>query len=205
MARRKNLPKGLSTVFKAVVDTFEVIYCVYCEPLIKKLKARESQASRKRREKEFRKRQFELLVPIPLGVRMERNLTIGRELIIDQKPSVKGSKGGRKLHLIQRSVHETTQERMVGGWTCGQLDSWLFKFPAEIRAQIWEEVLGGNILHITFDLSRRRMIHKQCREVCPWRQYTSSLIVRTHIDYVNVRLLSILLSCRRMYVFYCAT
>lgn len=93
-------------------------------------------------EKPYELRQFKLrqaMAPKPLPRRRKRTLTLPL-----QPPS----------GLLARL--KTPQQ------TYGQAKCPLFKLPAELRLKIWEDVLGGKVVHV--GCKHNRLQHTVCRE-----------------------------------------
>ena len=198
--RRRNVLKNTITV----VATICLLPCIcmigggiIAKELFCKAKNYERPKTRGRREAAERKKELLRTTPrlFDKEVRLERNLTIGRELL--------GEKEVEVLELDEKGKQVVVKEKKVWGTTEDQLDSPLFQLPAELRNQIWEEVLGGYVFHVHFVQTYRRMSHTRCKthspEICngvPCRQIFK--VPGASDQWGHVELLSILQSCRRM-------
>jgi len=151
--------------------------------------------------------------PKQLGRRLERHLTIGREATIEiQEPmEVEETERKEKSHVLTEIKPSKAQvaKKRQSGRTDNQLGSSLFNLPLEIRRQIWEEVLGGYVLHMYFVEAYRRMSHTRCKthfpDICTGQGPASNPCRNTfkvpgaRDKWGQSNLLSLLQSCRQIY------
>lgn len=161
------------------------------------MKAREYERPNKRQLREARERKKEMVRSTPrrLAPRLERHLTIGR-------PESEERKGDVNLEEMCENIGRVKLTRAMTV-TDGQEESGFFKLPLEIRRKIYEEVLGGHVIHIYFVETYRRMSHTRCKhrspEIC--RALSCGQLFKVPgapDEWGNIGLLPILQSCRRM-------
>jgi hypothetical protein len=106
---------------------------------------------RKREERlqdESRQRTVRIQAPKVLGPRLQGSLTIGRRVEMEEHEEL-------NRHVAPPSpTSKTTGE---------QLQSPLFRLPLEVRRQIYEEVIGGYVIHIYSLQAYKRMGHVRCK------------------------------------------
>jgi hypothetical protein len=160
-------------------------------------KARKYERPKARGLRESKKRKSDMIRATPKRVdpRLERHLTIGRPGPGKTKDGVDQGEQNKDDEPAEPSKSSTVTHR--------QDHTWLFRLPLEIRRKIYEEVLGGYVIHIYMVEAYRRMSHTRCKirspEVCrgrPCRQLFRVKGVRD--EWGNICLLSLLQSCRRM-------
>jgi hypothetical protein len=98
---------------------------------------------------------------------------------------------------------ELAELKRVPTVTLQQETSSFFKLPFEIRQKIYEDVLGGYVIHIHFVQAYRRMSHTRCKSstpaICDGKECRERFKVPGVPDeWGNVSLLALLLTCRRM-------
>lgn len=162
------------------------------------VKARKYERPKTRRRRESRERKKAIIRATPRRVepRLERHLTIGRP---------EAEKKIEEVELDGRKEIEMVDLKRVMTVTDRQEESSIFKLPLEIRRKVYEDVLGGYVIHIYFVVAYRRMSHTRCKnrtpEVCRGLPCRQIFKVKGAKDaWGNVSLLPLLQSCRRMYV-----
>jgi len=168
------------------------------------LKARkyERPKTRRRRESKERKKAIIRSTPKRVAPRLERHLTIGRP-----EPEADEEYGDLEVGLDleeKRKEAEAGKLRRVMTVTDRQEESAIFKLPLEIRRKVYEDLLGGYVIHIYFVEAYRRMSHTRCKnrspEVCRGMPCRQIFKVKGASDaWGNVGLLPLLQSCRRIY------
>jgi hypothetical protein len=109
------------------------------------------------------------------------------------------SRRKRPLSLVSLSCDEDVRQSLN---TDQQNASWLFTLPREVRLMIYEEVLGGMVLHIV--RRKNKLGHKRCKgcgepEKCISDQCRGFKIRSgIHAGRGNGGLIQILQSCRKM-------
>jgi hypothetical protein len=148
--------------------------------------------------------------------RREKN----RKEIIDHTPKILGLRKGRSLSIGKPEFPiETNITPTVGAprdkWkttTDEQANCGLFKLPYELRRQIFEEVVGGYMVHIYFMEKYLPMAHSRCKPAregkceCPcfenglWRAYQPRVKKQKGAldEWGQCELLAISKTCRRM-------
>ena len=139
--------------------------------------------------------------PKPLPIKRPRSLTI---------PLTEG--GGQEIN----QASTVSADSKARHWTSVQHQSPLMRLPAELRCIIWEEVVGGNLVHIV--RCPQRLLGIQCSETatahpdifaCPcwsvifrWgllpttpEMYDNA---RPHSDAAPANILTVLRTCRLM-------
>ena len=166
---------------------------LYC-----KARKYERPKTRRRRECKERKKEMMRTTPRRVGPRLEKHLTIGR-------PEPEEKKEDAEVDVDLREAAKMPMVSRVLTVTDRQEESGIFSLPLEIRRKIYEEVLGGYVIHIYFMEAYRRMSHTRCknkaREVCRGMPCRQIFKVKGACDeWGNVGLLPLLQSCRRMLV-----
>jgi hypothetical protein len=201
MRRHRRLSAIEGTVTVIATICFLPCICIIGGTLIAKdlfCKARkyERPKTRRQREGKERKKQIVRTTPRKVGPRLERHLTIGRPEPEEEKREVVDfedrSKEVEVLNLARVATVTDRQEK-----------SGLFKLPLEVRRKVYEEVLGGYVIHIYFVEAYRRMSHTRCMnqrpEVCKGIQCRQIFKVKGAADeWGIVGFLPLLQSCRRM-------
>lgn len=190
--------------------------CIIAIELIRQAKNYERPKTKLRERDEKRTKVALRTMPRPLKPRLERHLTIGREIIVNKgevkyweeieeetgKTMAMESEQGQKEEAVEKPKIEL-------GRTDHQFQSLLFHLPREVRNQIWEDTLGGYVFHMYFVEAYRRMSHTRCKnhiiEICkgdadalfgPCRK--NFKVPGVPDDWGQSNLLSLLQSCRRM-------
>ena len=148
-----------------------------------------------RRQPEERKIQMMRSTPRTVSPRLERHLTIGRPKPKPSTEELNLREKSEEIGVVKISKALTVTDR--------QEKSGLFKLPFEIRCSIYEELLGGHVIHIYFVEAYRRMSHTRCKHLSPEICRRIPCGQRFKVpgapdEWGNVGLLSILQSCRRM-------
>lgn len=205
-SRRMNVIEGTLTVVATIF--FLPCICLVGGGIVAKdlfIKARAYERPKTRRSRESKERQKEIIrsTPRKVGPRLERHLTIGRpeaevkDEVKDEEVDLGEVKGIQMADLkdvgLKRAMTVTEQQENSG----------LFQLPLEIRRGIYENVLGGYVIHIYFVEAYRRMGQTRCKsrapEVCrgvPCRQIVK--VKGAKDAWGNIGLLPLLQSCRRM-------
>jgi hypothetical protein len=185
---------------------------IIAKDLFYKAKRYERPKTKMRKRDEARRKEVLRTTPRPLEPRLERHLTIGREILVEKEENMEVLSEKREEVEVLKEKKEEQIEIVKGkseiGRTDDQMESPLFKLPLEIRRQIWEDTLGGYVFHIYFVQAYRRMSHTRCKarspEPCkggdlslsPCRANFKVLGARDQWGHSN--LISILQCCRRM-------
>ena len=161
-------------------------------------KARKYERPKTRRQRECKERRTEMtrMMPRQVSPRLERHLTIGRPEPEEKKEEVMDSEDKKK-------EFEVVKLASVGTVTDRQDQSGFFKLPLEIRRKIYEDLLGGYVIHIYFVEAYRRMSHTRCKnrspELCKGRPCRQIFKVKGAADeWGIVGFLPLLQSCRMM-------
>jgi hypothetical protein len=162
------------------------------------VRARKYERPKRRRARESKERKREMMrsTPKKLGPRLEKHLTIGQpEPEENDEAELEEKSNDVEVVKLTRALTVTD----------GQEKSGLFKLPFEIRRKIYEETLGGYVIHIYFMEAYRKMSHTRCKagrfaqEICQGTLCRKVLKLPGVPDqWGNANLLSLLQSCRRM-------
>lgn len=198
--RTRRLSAIESTVTVIATTCFLPCICLIGGGIIAKdlfCKARKYERPKTRRRRECKERKKEMMRSTPrrVGLRLERHLTIGR-------PEPEEKKGEDADMHLSKAAEMPIASRVLTV-TDRQEESGIFKLPLEIRRKIYEEVVGGYVIHIYFVEAYRRMSHTRCKnrtpEVCRGIPCRQNFKVKGACDkWGNVGLLPLLQSCRRM-------
>lgn len=139
---------------------------------------------RAREQKESQERLERIQAPKVLGPRLTGSLTIGKKELAKTEVSYH-----RDYPILKKITHD-------------QLQSPLFRLPLEVRRQIYEETIGGYIIHIYCLEAYKRMNHVRCKtpkhEACSCRRMYKQKGIPD--SFGNIDLLAPMKSCRRMLV-----
>lgn len=138
---------------------------------------------RRAREQEEREQRLQRIqAPRVLGPRLTGSLTIGKEEALKTEAPCH-----QDYPVLKKVTHHQSQ-------------SPLFWLPLEVRRQIYEETIGGYIIHIYCLEAYKRMNHVRCKtpkhEVCSCRHMYKQKGIPDSCG--NIDLLAPLKSCRRM-------
>lgn len=146
------------------------------------------------------------------GPRLERNLTL--PLRTPQRVYTSGwnsevnfakLNNGKKSGAVVKNAINIDTTAIDLQRTEDQFQSPLFQLPLEVRRQIYEEVLGGYVIHIYFVQAYRRLSHIRCKDRSPLCKGTTCRtrhkVPGAKDPWGNISLLHMLQSCRRMLVY----
>jgi hypothetical protein len=159
-----------------------LFHCVtnYTTPGTRRRQAAEAARQTEEAMEEREARKLRVCAAKFLGPRLEGSLTIGRK-----EPQ---QTGGLQDHVIRPKR------------TDGQLQSPLFRLPLEVRRQIYEEVIGGYVIHIYLLQAYKRIGHIRCDQPDSERCMCRNMYKQKGIPDAsgNIDLLAPLRSCRRV-------
>ncbi|KAH8601521.1 hypothetical protein B0O99DRAFT_606821 [Bisporella sp. PMI_857] len=218
-ARRRHSPRSIASTVALIGCCLPCICVVGVTMIFRKVAKRHT---RKRRQKARaihvqRQHATEIVrtTPVLLPPRLEKHLTIGRELkLADEEVMVNGKQDVCADVIDQDEALEVTPLEQMRGRTDDQMQSRLFQLPLEIRRQIWEETLCGYIFHMYFMESYRCMSHQRCifrdpddvpagisqyrqEGPCSCRSYVKSKGIPDKWGHIDI--LALLQTCRRVY------
>jgi hypothetical protein len=194
--RRRQAQAGVPT---AVIVT-ATIFCLPCicilggigltTSLIMKLSDWESPRTKRKRDMAARKKETKRRTPRVLEPRLERHLTIGREM----------ASSGAENETFESKLKRKDRMTRPPARTEQQAQSILFKLPLEVRTQIYEEAIGGYVFHPHYVQTYKRFGHVRCKgKQCDGfdcRQQTKQPGAKD--EWGAIDLMALLKSCRRM-------
>lgn len=124
------------------------------------------------------------------------------EAVVEIEVAQDGTKEEGEV-VIEIKLLESVLEVGDRGYTSRQEQSPFFKLPFEIRRQIYQDILGGYVIHIRFLEAYRKMAHSRCNirhpKTCTRDWCRKNYKQEGASDPWKVKgLLDMLLSCRMM-------
>lgn len=157
-------------------------------------------STRRKRQREYEERERRRRTPRVLAPRVGEvdALTLGNEGV-----SIPGL-GSKIRRRDEEDIEMDIDMAKAKGAKRTELQdqSPLFALPLEIRRQIYEDAIGGYILHIFTLDAYRRVSHARCKTASPSPASCSCTLMSRQPgvadDWGNTNLLSLVMSCRRM-------
>ena len=187
--------------------------CVLLSHFVYSCSIYELPSTRRKRQREYEEREKRRRTPWVLAPRLgeEEVLTIGNPAIGLPGLGSKISRCDEEGMNGSGDVQKLETGPGLGKVKTGQKTNWqdqsmLFNLPLELRRQIYEEAIAGYTLHIFTLDAYRRMSHTRCKtanmpaEPLPCQCAFVSRQPGAADQWGNISLLSLLMSCRRMWV-----